>query len=566
MAEFLVSNSNGRFTLKLTLTEGAYNVADNTSPVTYKLDLIANTSYNFTQHGIGRKIVLGGNTVYEGARVTGEFSIAKYGTLTLASGSATIAHDADGNKNLPVEYSIDMASAEYTAGSLHGTGTMQLAQIPRQATLTVAPDFTDEQNPTITYSNPAGNAVGSLMACISLDGSMDDIAYRDVAKTGSSYTFALTEAERNVLRNATKTSNTRSVYFYLRTIISGTTYHSVKKRTLSIVNGNPTFTDDKVSYADVNEGVILTTGNNQHIVQNQSSLTATFGAATGNKGATITEYILELNGVTKTATASGSVSFGAVNSSQDVTLYVTAKDSRGNTTTAKRTVTVLAWSPPVVNVTIERLNNYEDETYLKVNASISAVNGKNEIVIEYSRKQAGGDEEWGGEISNDTQYTIVCDKNYEYEFLVVVHDLFSYTEKVVTLPKGKFPFFIDTEKNAVGINAFPSADEALRVAGGRAVFENRINNLFMGSIEFNTNTTVSIPITGRGVSLVCLKPNVTGFGVYAVAINDKDSIASAQLIAGTFDGASFAVTSSGELAITCATNWTYGWYIVNAYF
>lgn len=466
MAVFSVNNSNDRFTLKLTLTEGAYSVANNTSPVTYKLELIANTSWNFTQYGIGRKVVLGGKTVYEGGRVTGEFSIKDYGTLTLASGTTTITHDTDGKKSLSVAYSIDMASADYTPGALSGTGTMTLTQIPRQATLLAAPAFNDEDDPVIGYSNPAGTAVTTLQACISLDGSKADIAYRDIPKTGTAYKFSLTEAERNVLRNATKTSNTRTVKLFVRTIIGGVTYTSSVQTTLTIVNAVPTFTTSQISYADTATDVVAITGNNQHIVQNKSSLTATIKtAATGNKGATITEYTLSVNGVSKTATAIGDVSFGAVNSSKDVTLSVTAKDSRGNAKTVTKTVTVLAWSKPSVSATLARLNNYEDETYLTPKASISSVNSKNTVAITYKYKKSGGSYGSATTVSNKTKYTLSCDKNYAYVFSITATDKFGSTTKEFTLQKGVFPLFIDTAKNSVGINCFPQKEQTFEVNG-----------------------------------------------------------------------------------------------------
>jgi hypothetical protein len=449
------------------------SVANNNSTVT------ANLYYRRTNYYTG--IPTGGTGTFtitidgQSGSVSASFNIPNSGSWAFAcSVTKTVAHNADGAKSITIS----------AAGGLNGTslsatycsGTAVLDTIPRQATLTSAQDFTDEQNPTITYSNPAGNAVTSLQACISLDGSADDIKYRDINKTGTSYKFTLTEAERNVLRNATTSSNTREVKFFVMTVIGGVTHYSITAKTLTIVNANPTFTNDQVSYADVNDGVVSITGNNQHIVQNQSSLTATFGAATGNKGASITGYTLTLNGVTKTATASGSVNFGTVNSSRDATLSVTAKDSRGNTTTVSKNVTVLAWSPPVLNATVERLNNYEDETYLTVNASISSVNGKNDMLIVYSYKQVGNDyyDAIDMDIGNNEQLVLVCDKNYAYSFEIAVADLFYRTVRFFHLDKGRFPLFIDTEKNAVGVNAFPSEGEAMRVAGGVSVFEDGI--------------------------------------------------------------------------------------------
>ena len=365
-----------------------------------------------------------------------------------------------------------------SAKSVKGTSSSYSLNVsPAGATLLSAPNFTDEQNPTITYSNPAGNNVTSIQACISFDGRKDDIAYRDISKTGTSYRFVLTEEERNVLRNGTP-NNTRTVQFFVKTVVGGTTFHSAVEKTLSIVNANPTFSASDISYEDANKVLFAISGNaadNQKIVQNKSSLKVAFGAAQGEKGASIVSYSLVLNGVTKTATASGSVSFGVINSTQNVTLSVTVKDSRGNTTTAKKEIKVFAWSAPTFTTILERLNNYEDETYLTVDAFISSVDGKNAIKsITYKYMESGGSYGSAVNIADKTKYTLSMDKNKAFTFSITVTDAFGHTTNEVTLAKGKFPLFIDTEKYAVGVNEFPAEGEALRVAGGVARFDDGI--------------------------------------------------------------------------------------------
>lgn len=352
--------------------------------------------------------------------------------------------------------------------------TYSLAVSPCQATMTSAPDFNDESNPTIYYTNLAANNVSSLQACISLTGDIADIVYRDVPKTGTSYTFNLTEAERNVLRNATKTSNSRTVMFCLRTIIDGHTFYSNITKTLSIINANPLFTASQVSYADTNSTVVAITGNNQHIVQNKSSLQVTFESATGKKGASISGYTLTVNGATKTATASGNVSFGAINSGSNVTLSISAKDSRGNVTTVEKTITILPYATPIVTAVLERVNNYENTTYFTPNVSIASVNGKNTVAITYKYKQSGGSYGSSTTVINNTEYTLNFDNRYAYIFSITATDKFETVTKELVLSKGRFPLFIDTELNAVGVNEFPSNGEALRVAGGVACFDDGI--------------------------------------------------------------------------------------------
>lgn len=295
---------------------------------------------------------------------------------------------------------------------------------------------------------------------------------------GAKVTF--TDAEKAVIYGKMSAVVSGTFTFTLTTK-SGSTTIGTNAITASgvISNANPTFTASQVSYTDANKVLYAITGNatdNQRIVQNQSSLSVIFGSAVGNKGANIIQYILELNGVIKTASESGTVSFGIINSSQDVTLKITARDSRGNTTTVEKTITILAWSLPTFTATIERLNNYEDETYLTVDASISSVGGINTIKsITYEYMEVGGF--YGGSavsIENNTKYTIQMDKEKEFFFLITVEDAFDYDNKEFHLAKGKFPLFIDTEKYAVGVNEFPEEGEALRVAGGVARFDDGI--------------------------------------------------------------------------------------------
>ena len=147
------------------------------------------------------------------------------GTKRLTSGKTfDVSHNADGTGSTKIYWKWGVNSSWGKTQKPSGSFDVSLPTIPRQANLTSAPNFNDTDNPTINYNNSAGNSVTSLQACISLNGSTDNIAYRDIPKTGTSYTFNLTENERNVLRSACPNSNTLSVIFYVRTVIGGNTF------------------------------------------------------------------------------------------------------------------------------------------------------------------------------------------------------------------------------------------------------------------------------------------------------------------------------------------------------
>ena len=207
------------------------------------------------------------------------------------------------------------------------------AYVEPVASILSAPNFNDEENPTITYSNPAGTSVTSLQACISLTGSQDDVPYRDISKTGSSYTFELTDSERETLRNAVITDNTINVIFHIKTVINGVTYYSTLTRQMTLINANPTF--DNWTYQDTNEKTLALTGNNQIVIKNYSKITgiiSTANKAVAKKGATMSKYILNIGDNQEEADYSESeVQTPAVLATYP-TFIMYAKDSRNNNT------------------------------------------------------------------------------------------------------------------------------------------------------------------------------------------------------------------------------------------
>lgn len=294
----------------LTLTWSAtQNIAGNQSTVNWTLAGSGSTAnYNpYYYSGPFRVTINGSQAYYSTARIQ-----LRSGTV-VASGSTTIPHNADGTKT----FSIRVEGAIY-ATSINCTAeqSFTLNQIPRAATLLSAPDFTDEDNPTIQYSNPAG---ANIYAYLEVNG-IHPAEIRQVY--GSSYTFQLTNAERNLLRQATLTSNTTTIRFVLRTDIGTTPYYSWLDRTLTIKNPKPILNPTVV---DGNSATVALTGSYAKLVKYYSDAKITFGAS-AVKGATIKSKKVTCG--SKSLTADGTI--------QDVesgTFSLAVTDSRGNTTT-----------------------------------------------------------------------------------------------------------------------------------------------------------------------------------------------------------------------------------------
>lgn len=548
---FSVNNSNGRFTLRLTLTEGAYSIANNSSPVTYKLELVANTSWHFSNYSIDSVVLLDGTSVHS---KVAQYSIASYGTLLLASGTTTITHDTNGAKIISVAYSIGMASTDYTAGGLIGTGSMPLTTIPRYATsvqslngrtettirmnwssdntidyiwystdngsnwsgidvadgtsgyydigglsantsyniktrvrrkdsqlttdsstlsvttydyphCTNAPNFTIGESVHLTLYNPLGRTV--TVYAVGDNGQADD----GVATSGTSmgpYSNALYQSfwYSTIPNSQSGTYKVRVVYGSITREVTGGIYTINESECMPVPS--------RMSYADINSTVKAITLNDQHIVQGKSTLSVTVNSATPSWHSTIAKYVIEVNGVSKEVNGTISVShqnFGVVNSSSNVKVIQTVYDSRGMSAKIEMDVTVLPYAEPTAIVDLARKNNYEDETYLTVDGIVASVDNKNTVAIKYRYKMSGGSYGDFVTIGDREKQTIpALDKEKSFIFNVVVTDAFgSKYDKEYVLDKGKFPLFIDTQKNSVGVNCFPTKDSAFEVEGSLVI-------------------------------------------------------------------------------------------------
>lgn len=352
MAVYSVDNSNKRFTLKLTLTEGTVDAAKNISPVSYKLELVANTSYHFSQFSIGSKVVLDGKTVHNQARTASkQYSIAAKGSLTLASGSVDITHDDDGSKKMAFSFSIDMAIADYAPGPLSKSGSMDLTRIARKATVTSAEDFSDEDSPTIKFDNPGKFDVKPYFNVYdNSDKLVYSFEYEKQGQISSPHTFVIPETKREALRKATNLDTSYKVnigvYTYNGSEYLG--YHS-KPYTFTIKNANPIFAEGNIRYTDKNPTTFaLTESEGQTIVAMASTVEVTYDAATAQKGATISHYDVSLGSAYNSmhSPEGKTIDMGAVTSSGDIVLSIRVVDSRGNSTIARKTVTVLDYNAP----------------------------------------------------------------------------------------------------------------------------------------------------------------------------------------------------------------------------
>lgn len=319
--------------LKLRVVENSTNIGTNksncTATLTFKVD-----QYNWRASSASWG--LSGYKSANGSLVSMQYYS---GTTTLWSKTFDVEHDSDGKKT--INFSFNFSSTNVFGGS--GSLSCVLTEIPRKANILTAQDFTDEANPTFTYENKASASVTSLQAGIY---SLDDTAYadyRDVEIDETSYTFELTNEERDALRSAIPNDNELQIKYVLKTVIGGNTYYSELQKKMTLIDANPTFSN--FVFEDTNTTTLALTGNNQYCVLGYSNIKATVSTsnkATPNKGASMSKYRLSID------TASVDIAYsisadvnGTINNASSETYLMYAIDSRNNATSVTKLASVV---------------------------------------------------------------------------------------------------------------------------------------------------------------------------------------------------------------------------------
>ena len=368
--------------LGITIQQNSQSVADNTSNVTVSVICYwTNGSYNKqTTDGVpnayGWLNIEG--VYYQEFNSTFNDDRTTSGSKTIFTKTLDIVHNVEGAKTV---YCSARFATGVSSGTVSASASQKLTDIPRFATLEAAPNFHDEEDPTITYSNPAGSNAATLQACISFDGSNDDVAYRDIPKDGTSYTFELTEAERNVLRSATPDSNTLAVQFLVKTVIDDDSAQSSLTRTLTIKDPEPTI---EPTITDSNSVTVALTGDSSKLVRYYSDAAVTIGAA-AVKGASLTGQKVSCGSTSLTAD-------GTIYGVESDTFVFTAADSRGNTAQKTLTPSLVAY----LHLGCSLADNIPTGAgEMEVQASGNYFNGSfgaksNDLKVFYRYKAAGG--------------------------------------------------------------------------------------------------------------------------------------------------------------------------------
>lgn len=383
--------TSGNFTLNITSgvsltyswSRSSYSVNDITSTISWTLTTnnaissLSTITYSINVNG----------TNYSGTATN------KSAGATITSGNFTLTQTQGRTANFNVSLDATYKTNNIKIGSNSTSNSFEISIVPTPAQITYADDFTDETTSiAIMYSNYAGDLVDNLEACISFNGTNDDIAYRAITKTSGIYRFSLTNEERKILRQGITQGNSATIRFYVRTEINGTYYYSYLTRTCTLVNYTPTLNP---SVRDTNARTLGLTGDSTKFIKYFSNASINTGGAARKEATIETQNIL--NGSQSIDIEDPTSNTAVINGVDSNTFYFMIRDSRGIETRDFKVVDLVEYVKLTSSLTLSPLTlngaltlTFEGNYY---NGSFSAASS-NTLEFEYGLRENGGDISW----------------------------------------------------------------------------------------------------------------------------------------------------------------------------
>lgn len=411
-------------TLRFSWSLSSQSVENNTSTISWVLELISGSSGAISSSASKSWSVNVNGTTYSGTNTVG---IGNNATKTLASGTSTIGHNSDGTKTFSYSFSqyFGITFSGSSIGTKTGSGSGTLTTIPRKSTMTV------------------------------WNGTLGVAQALTINKKASAFTHTITYVSGSYSGTiATKTSASSVSWTPPLELANGAPYGTSVyiEFKLETFNGNTSIgTNNYPIWCSIPDSVVP---NVSFTVSDSLGYFSTYGAyvqgesklkidvnASGIYGSGIASYKIEANGRTYT---SASVETDAIESSGTLPIIVTVTDTRGRVASARKEVSVLAYDlPKITAFKVERSDISGKSSgagaYLTVtfSAEASSLNNKNGVGYGISIKKSSESDYSYYEIGAyeddysvvDGKYTFKADESASYDVILLMADNFIQVKK-----------------------------------------------------------------------------------------------------------------------------------------
>ena len=368
------------YQMKIVWTVGSQSVANNTSSVTVKVQLVS-TGASYTINSSASK---SGSLTINGTKYTFSFSAALSGnqTKTLFTKTVTVAHNADGSKACAfastIGIKVTLGGTYY--GDVTATGSGTFDTIPRATTPTLSASSVN-MGSSITVNMPRASSAFTHTLTYKFGNATGTIG----SGLGTSKAWEVPLSLASQIPSGTSGTCTITCKTYNGSTLIGTKTVSFKAN----VPASVVPTISAVSMAETVSGLAAQFG---AFVQGKSKVKISITAA-GAYGSTIKTYKTNVDG----KDYSGAAPTTGTLSSGNKTVTITVTDSRGRTAKATRTLSVVAYTAPTIPILTavralqDGKDNYEGQHgKIALSFSVASVGGKNtsRYTLEYKAKSA----------------------------------------------------------------------------------------------------------------------------------------------------------------------------------
>lgn len=414
------------YQLKIAWSVGSQSVANNTSSVTVKVQLVS-TGASYTINSSASK---SGSVTINGTKYTFSFTAALSGnqTKTLYTKTVTVAHAANGTKTCSFSatcgINVTLSGTYYGNVTASGTGTFNtIARASTISSVTSSVSVNGTNEVTVAITRAASSFTHTVV-----------FSFGSYSKTTTgvctSTSYAIPTSWLNAIPSATSGTAKVTVTTYSGSTKIGSAVS--KNFTLTV----PSSVVPSISSVSLSEAAPGLANQFAGYVQNKSKLAVSVGAA-GVYSSTIKSYKVTIQGTNYTK---ASFTSNVLKNSGTSTVTITVTDSRGRTASTTRSITVNAYTAPKINtftaIRADGLGNANDNgtmALVRVKFSISAVNNKNakSYIVEYRPKSGDTWEQaqTGSVYAFDSNMllNIGLDTDTSYDLRLTVTDFFGST-------------------------------------------------------------------------------------------------------------------------------------------
>jgi hypothetical protein len=349
------SNSSGSLFLNVYIDQGAQNIAANTTTVNWEMT-VSRSSYYHTYNNNGSSTLslsLDGRNVHSSNPTWEVWD----GEVTLARGSSTIAHNADGSKTLPLSCTFNPNNGYHE--SITVTANISLTTIPRASSVSVntgtigSPITINISRHSSSFKHTVRYVWGNKSGTIA-------------SNVDTSTTWMIPLDFTNEIPNSTSGTGT----IYVDTYVGSTKIGTQSAILTASVPGSMKPTFSSVTLTDTN-GVARGLLNGNNFLQIVSDIQVDFDGASGVYGSTITGYRAEIVNKNHVVTENGG-RLGMMNFNGLAMIRASVVDSRGRRSDAKDiAINVIEYFAPSLSFSAVRTRESPNVIQIIRNAKIA---------------------------------------------------------------------------------------------------------------------------------------------------------------------------------------------------